>query len=156
MVNISCRILDIEEIKRQLLQILLRLNYAWFNFQCQGLVIQGKVLQQNLTQEMTSGELKFALAVETVLNSIPQPEYRQLVVEALMVLTLVVEYKAVDNLGGMIIVEHLVHKANQIFLEDQVSIRNLLISNGVVTLSPYSGDSLGLDVWPTTSLNRES
>lgn len=68
---------------------------------------------------MTSGELKFALAVETVLNSIPQPEYRQLVVEALMVLTLVVEYKAVGHLGGAITVEHLVHKANQLFLEDQ-------------------------------------
>ncbi|XP_047989219.1 probable phosphorylase b kinase regulatory subunit alpha isoform X3 [Leguminivora glycinivorella] len=87
---------------------------------CQGLIIQGKVLQPNLTQEMTSGELKFALAVETVLNSIPQPEYRQLVVEALMVLTLVVEYKAVGHLGGPITVEHLVHKANQIFLEDQM------------------------------------
>ncbi|CAH2979538.1 unnamed protein product [Chilo suppressalis] len=87
---------------------------------CQGLVIQGKILQPNLTQEMTSGELKFALAVETVLNSIPQPEYRQLVVEALMVLTLVVEYKAVENLGAMIGVENLVHKANQIFLEDQM------------------------------------
>ncbi|CAH2091833.1 unnamed protein product [Euphydryas editha] len=87
---------------------------------CQGLVIQGKVLQPNLTQEMTSGELKFALVVETVLNSIPQPEYRQLVVEALMVITLVVEYKAVNHLGGMITVEHLVHKANQIFLEDQM------------------------------------
>ncbi|XP_026765001.2 probable phosphorylase b kinase regulatory subunit alpha isoform X1 [Galleria mellonella] len=87
---------------------------------CQGLIIQGKVLQPNLTQEMTSGELKFALAVETVLNSIPQPEYRQLVVEALMVLTLVVEYKAVSHLGEMIGVENLVHKANQIFLEDQM------------------------------------
>ncbi|XP_045489225.1 probable phosphorylase b kinase regulatory subunit alpha isoform X3 [Pieris rapae] len=87
---------------------------------CQGLVIQGKTLQPNLTQEMTPGELKFALAVETVLNSIPQPEYRQLVVEALMVLTLIVEYKTIDNLGGTITVEHLVHKANQIFLEDQM------------------------------------
>ncbi|CAB3225023.1 unnamed protein product [Arctia plantaginis] len=87
---------------------------------CQGLLIQGKILQPNLTQEMTSGELKFALAVETVLNSIPQPEYRQLVVEALMVLTLVVEYKAVAHLGGMIEVENLVHKANHIFLEDQM------------------------------------
>lgn len=70
---------------------------------------------------MTSGELKFALAVETVLNSIPQPEYRQLVVEALMVLTLVVEYKAVAHLGGTIHVEHLVHQANTSFLEDQVN-----------------------------------
>ncbi|XP_041973415.1 probable phosphorylase b kinase regulatory subunit alpha isoform X2 [Aricia agestis] len=88
---------------------------------CQGLVIQGKVLQQNLTQEMTSGELKFALAVETVLNSIPQPEYRQLVVEALMVLTLVVEYNAVQDFGGTITVEDLVHRANEIFLEDQMN-----------------------------------
>ncbi|XP_039745563.1 probable phosphorylase b kinase regulatory subunit alpha isoform X1 [Pararge aegeria] len=100
---------------------------------CQGLVIQGKLLQQNLTQEMTSGELKFALAVETVLNSIPQPEYRQLVVEALMVLTLVVEYKAVNQLGGMITVEHLVHKANQIFLEDQMR------CNGDATLCCAAG-----------------
>lgn len=34
---------------------------------------------------MTAGELKFALEVETVLNTIPQPEYRQLVVEVSLV-----------------------------------------------------------------------
>lgn len=72
------------------------------------------------TLQMTPGELKFALAVETVLNSIPQPEYRQLIVEALMVLTLVTEYNVAGSLGGIIAVENLVHKANQIFLEDQV------------------------------------
>lgn len=89
-------------------------------FQCQGLAIEGRILAQNLTQEMTPGELKFALAVETVLNTIPQPEYRQLVVEALMVLTLVIEHNVASTLGGLIAVEHLVHKANSIFLEDQV------------------------------------
>ncbi|KAH0947136.1 hypothetical protein HN011_006147 [Eciton burchellii] len=89
---------------------------------CHGLAIEGRVLPQNLTQEMTSGELKFALAVETVLNTIPQPEYRQLVVEALMVLTLVTDYNVVQSLGGLIEVEHLVHKANAIFLEDQMAI----------------------------------
>lgn len=68
---------------------------------------------------MTPGELKFALEVETALNTIPQPEYRQLVVEALMVLTLVTEHNMVPNLGGIICVEHLVHRANQLFLEDQ-------------------------------------
>lgn len=68
---------------------------------------------------MTSGELKFALEVETALNTIPQPEYRQLVVEALMVLTLVTEHNMVASLGDIICVEHLVHKANQIFLDDQ-------------------------------------
>ena len=39
------------------------------------------MIPHTLTQEMTPGELKFALEVETVLNTIPQPEYRQLVVE---------------------------------------------------------------------------
>ncbi|CAL1283132.1 unnamed protein product [Larinioides sclopetarius] len=86
---------------------------------CQGLSIEGKILNQQLTREMTPGELKFALEVERVLNSIPQPEYRQLMVEALMILTLLVEHDAVKTLGGIINVEHLVHKANQIFLEDQ-------------------------------------
>ncbi|XP_067012552.2 probable phosphorylase b kinase regulatory subunit alpha isoform X2 [Anabrus simplex] len=95
---------------------------------CEGLAIEGKVLPQHLTQEMTSGELKFALAVETVLNSIPQPEYRQLIVEALMVLTLVAEYNLAASLGNIIAVENLVHKANHIFLEDQMKV------NGDATL----------------------
>ncbi|KAL5275730.1 PHKA2 family protein [Megaselia abdita] len=86
---------------------------------CQGLAIEARILQQSLTQEMTPGELKFALEVETALNQIPQPEYRQLVVEALMVLTLVTEHNMVPSLGGIIYVEHLVHKANQLFLDDQ-------------------------------------
>ncbi|XP_006613331.1 probable phosphorylase b kinase regulatory subunit alpha isoform X3 [Apis dorsata] len=89
---------------------------------CQGLAIEGRILPQNLTQEMTPGELKFALAVETVLNTIPQPEYRQLIVEALMVLTLITEYNVVTSLGGLIAVEQLVHKANAIFLDDQMKI----------------------------------
>ncbi|CAB3360738.1 Hypothetical predicted protein [Cloeon dipterum] len=95
---------------------------------CQGLAVEGRVLPQNLTQEMTPGELKFALAVETVLNSIPQPEYRQLIVEAMMVLTLLTEHNVASCLGGILSVEHLVHKANQIFLEDQMKV------NGDATL----------------------
>lgn len=92
-----------------------------FLLQCQGIDIGGHVLPQTLTQEMTPGELKFALAFETVLNSVPQPEYRQLVVEALMVLTLVSEYNVVKSLGGVIQIEQIVHAANEIFLNDQVS-----------------------------------
>ena len=78
---------------------------------------------------MTSGELKFALAVETVLNSIPQPEYRQLIVEALMVLTLVAEYNVVISLGGIIQIEQLVHAANELFLDDQVSFGVRYVNN---------------------------
>jgi phosphorylase kinase alpha/beta subunit len=86
---------------------------------CEGISIEGRVLLHHLTSEMTSGEIKFALSVEQVLNSVPQPEYRQLMVEALMVLTLMVEYKAVTTLGGIVNVEQLVHKANRYFLDDQ-------------------------------------
>lgn len=36
-----------------------------------------------------------------------------------MVLTLVTEHNMVSSLGDIISLEHLVHKANQIFLDDQ-------------------------------------
>lgn len=73
-----------------------------------------------LTREMTPGELKFALQAEQVLNSVPQPEYRQLIVEALMVLTMLVDNLSSISLGNVVNVEQLVHRANRIFLEDQV------------------------------------
>ena len=38
------------------------------------------------TLQMTSGEMKFALEVESVLNAVPEPEFRQLLVEALIML----------------------------------------------------------------------
>jgi len=68
---------------------------------------------------MTSGEMKFALRVEGALNTIPQPEYRQLMVEALMVLSLIVEYNIIQHFGGEVAVESVVHTANKIFLQDQ-------------------------------------
>ncbi|KAK8383660.1 hypothetical protein O3P69_015842 [Scylla paramamosain] len=86
---------------------------------CKGINIEGKVIPHSLTQEMTAGELKFALEVETVLNTIPQPEYRQLVVEALMVLSLVREYHNTDYLGDIVSAQDIVHVANNIFLSDQ-------------------------------------
>ncbi|XP_064122736.1 probable phosphorylase b kinase regulatory subunit alpha isoform X5 [Macrobrachium nipponense] len=86
---------------------------------CRGINIEGKVIPQSLTQEMTAGELKFALEVETVLNTIPQPEYRQLVVEALMVLSMVREYYVSDYMGDIVSAQDIVHLANNIFLQDQ-------------------------------------
>lgn len=72
---------------------------------------------------MTPGEFKFALHVEMVLNRIPQPEYRQLMVEALMVLTLLTEN---DNsklsFSTLIYVDKIVQTANAIYLKDQVSL----------------------------------
>ena len=45
----------------------------------------------SLFLQMTSGEMKFALVVESVLNSVPEPEYRQMLVEALCVVSMIVE-----------------------------------------------------------------
>jgi phosphorylase kinase alpha/beta subunit len=71
---------------------------------------------------MTQGELKFALQVEMVLNKIPQPEYRQLNVEAMMVLTMLVENDSGRvNLNYVIHVDKLVWEANVLFLKEQVS-----------------------------------
>ena len=49
--------------------------------------------------------------------------FRQLVVEAILVLILIVEYNVVPYLGGVIKVEHIVNQANIIFLEDQRAIK---------------------------------
>ncbi|KAJ8405833.1 hypothetical protein AAFF_G00312700 [Aldrovandia affinis] len=85
---------------------------------CHGLSIEGFVLPSSTTREMTPGEIKFAVHVETVLNRVPQPEYRQLLVEAILVLTLLAEVE-VESVGSIIHVEKIVHMANELFYQDQ-------------------------------------
>ncbi|XP_053177770.1 phosphorylase b kinase regulatory subunit alpha, liver isoform isoform X2 [Scomber japonicus] len=87
---------------------------------CHGLSIDGYVLPSSTTREMTEGEIKFAVQVESVLNHVPQPEYRQLLVETVMVLGLVADVD-VDSIGGVIHVERILHLANDLFLTDQKS-----------------------------------
>lgn len=69
--------------------------------------------------QMTPCEIKFADHVESVLNRVSQPEYRQLLVEAIMVLTLLSDTE-MDSIGGIIHVDQIVQLANQLFLQDQV------------------------------------
>ncbi|XP_068455518.1 phosphorylase b kinase regulatory subunit alpha, liver isoform isoform X3 [Clinocottus analis] len=85
---------------------------------CHGLSIDGYVLPSSTTREMTEGEIKFAVQVESVLNHVPQPEYRQLLVETVMVLGLVADVD-VDSIGGIIHVDRILHLANELFLSDQ-------------------------------------
>ncbi|KAM9826070.1 phosphorylase b kinase regulatory subunit alpha, liver isoform 2-T2 [Syngnathus typhle] len=87
---------------------------------CHGLSIDGYVLPSSTTREMTAREIKFAVQVESVLNHVPQPEYRQLLVETLTVLGLVADVD-VDSIGGIIHVERILHMANNLFLSDQKS-----------------------------------
>ncbi|XP_060038924.1 phosphorylase b kinase regulatory subunit alpha, liver isoform isoform X3 [Erinaceus europaeus] len=87
---------------------------------CHGLSIDGYVLPSSTTREMTPQEIKFAVHVESVLNRVPQPEYRQLLVEAIMVLTLLSDTE-MNSIGGIIHVDQIVQMANQLFLQDQIS-----------------------------------
>lgn len=69
---------------------------------------------------MTPCEIKFAVHVESVLNHVPQPEYRQLLVEAILVLTFLSDIE-VNSIGGIIHVDRIVHIANDLFLQELVS-----------------------------------
>lgn len=87
---------------------------------CPGISIGNNYLPQFPTvQEMTPDELKFALRVETVLNSLPDPEFRQMVVEVLMVIGLVGKCSEISSLGDSIVVEHIIGHAHSLFLQDQ-------------------------------------
>uniref|UniRef100_A0AAY4C268 Phosphorylase b kinase regulatory subunit n=1 Tax=Denticeps clupeoides TaxID=299321 RepID=A0AAY4C268_9TELE len=106
---------------------------------CHGLSIEGFVLPSSTTREMTPGEIKFAVHVETVLNRVPQPEYRQLLVEAILVLTMLADVD-INSIGSIIHVEKIVHIANDMFYKDQKDLgaaENILVrdqSTGICRL----------------------
>ncbi|XP_065499350.1 phosphorylase b kinase regulatory subunit alpha, skeletal muscle isoform isoform X1 [Caloenas nicobarica] len=85
---------------------------------CHGLSVEGFVLPSSTTREMTPGEMKFAVHVESVLNRVSQPEYRQLLVETILVLTMLVDME-VHTIGNIIAVEKILHMANDLFYEEQ-------------------------------------
>ncbi|XP_062939114.1 phosphorylase b kinase regulatory subunit alpha, skeletal muscle isoform isoform X2 [Cynocephalus volans] len=85
---------------------------------CHGLSVEGFVLPSSTTKEMTPGEIKFSVHVESVLNRVPQPEYRQLLVEAILVLTMLADIE-IHSIGSIIAVEKIVHIANDLFLQEQ-------------------------------------
>ena len=64
---------------------------------------------------------RFFINVSILYPRIPEQEYRQLMVECLMVISLVVENDWMKNLGGVIATDKLVAEANELFLQDQVS-----------------------------------
>ncbi|KAM3865333.1 phosphorylase b kinase regulatory subunit alpha, skeletal muscle isoform-like [Diretmus argenteus] len=113
---------------------------------CQGLSIEGCVLPASTTREMTPMEIKFAVAVETVLNWVPQPEYRQLLVEAILVLTLLTEVE-MDNMAAVISIDQIVQQASHMFYQDQKDLgaeENLLekdVSTGICRLMYDSAPS---------------
>lgn len=77
---------------------------------------------------MTKEELKFALLVEEALNRISEPEYRQLIVEACMLMTLLAEQTPTFYLNEIVIIDRIVELANDLFLTEQIE------ENGDATL----------------------
>ncbi|XP_042367850.1 phosphorylase b kinase regulatory subunit alpha, skeletal muscle isoform isoform X3 [Plectropomus leopardus] len=102
---------------------------------CHGLSIEGFVLPSSTTREMTPGEIKFSVHVETVLNRVPQPEYRQLLVEAILVLTMLADVD-IPSIGSIIHVEKIVHLANDMFYKDQ---RDLGAEEHILERDPSTG-----------------
>lgn len=87
---------------------------------CLGIKIYGYTLNQSLTREMTTEEIKFSLLVEEALNLIQAPEYRQLIIEATMLLTLLAQNEMNFYINEIICIDKIVETANQLFLEDQL------------------------------------
>uniref|UniRef100_UPI00358E35EE phosphorylase b kinase regulatory subunit alpha, liver isoform-like isoform X2 n=1 Tax=Myxine glutinosa TaxID=7769 RepID=UPI00358E35EE len=102
---------------------------------CNGLSIDGFVLPSSTTREMTPGELKFAVTVEAVLNRVPHPEYRQLLVEATLVLALIADLD-LQALGGIVHVDHILHLADRLFENDQ---RSLGADESLLERDPSTG-----------------
>ena len=62
---------------------------------------------------MTRDELKFALMVENVMNTVPEPEYRQMLVEALVVLAAFASEQTMERLDDTIDLAEIVAEANR-------------------------------------------
>eukprot|EP00795_Rhopilema_esculentum_P000411 gene411-10079_t len=86
---------------------------------CEGISIHNYVCKHVLIKESTPNEFNFAINVEKGLNGIIYPEYRQLMVEALMVLSLILENEGKTFIHGVIAIDQIVADANKLFLEHQ-------------------------------------
>lgn len=65
--------------------------------------------------------MKFALKVEEELNKIIYPEYRQLVVEVMMVLSIILErHPSHSKIENVIALDRIVSGGYELFLEHQV------------------------------------
>ncbi|KAJ1368656.1 hypothetical protein KIN20_029888 [Parelaphostrongylus tenuis] len=86
-----------------------------------GIRINDTILHWGLTQEMTRREMKFALEVEQVLNRIAEPEYREMVVEALWLLGRLDRLVQCDEpkipMDRPLDIDDVLRKTNEIFIQ---------------------------------------
>ncbi|XP_035712716.1 probable phosphorylase b kinase regulatory subunit beta isoform X2 [Folsomia candida] len=84
-----------------------------------GIIIAGKTLPQEPTlSHMTLSELNFALQVEIMLHNIEHPEYIQIVIELLCVVSTILQRNPELAFNGSLDVDQLVESAYQMFQKD--------------------------------------
>uniref|UniRef100_A0A8C2S6H7 Phosphorylase b kinase regulatory subunit n=1 Tax=Capra hircus TaxID=9925 RepID=A0A8C2S6H7_CAPHI len=118
-----------------------------------GIIVAGRHLPQQPTlSDMTMYEMNFSLLVEDMLGNIDQPKYRQIVVELLMVVSIVLERNPELEFQDKVDLDKLVKEAFHEFQKDesrlkevekQVSRENSFLSNFFsqffkVSLNPLS------------------
>ncbi|XP_076205365.1 phosphorylase b kinase regulatory subunit beta isoform X6 [Aptenodytes patagonicus] len=87
-----------------------------------GLIVAGKFLPQQPTlSDMTMYEMNFSLLVEDMLQNIDQPEYRQIIVELLMVISVILERNPELEFQGKVDLDKVVQEAFNDFQKDHSS-----------------------------------
>ncbi|XP_036043530.1 phosphorylase b kinase regulatory subunit beta [Onychomys torridus] len=85
-----------------------------------GIVVAGKHLPQQPTlSDMTMYEMNFSLLVEDMLGNIDQPKYRQIIVELLMVVSIVLERNPELEFQDKVDLDRLVKEAFHEFQKDE-------------------------------------
>ncbi|XP_036296549.1 phosphorylase b kinase regulatory subunit beta isoform X2 [Pipistrellus kuhlii] len=91
-----------------------------------GLVVAGKHLPQQPTlSDMTMYEMNFSLLVEDMLGNIDQPKYRQIIVELLMVVSVVLERNPELEFQDKVDLDRLVREAFQEFQKDESQLKGV-------------------------------
>ncbi|XP_070255103.1 phosphorylase b kinase regulatory subunit beta isoform X2 [Myotis yumanensis] len=91
-----------------------------------GIIVAGKHLPQQPTlSDMTMYEMNFSLLVEDMLGNIDQPKYRQLIVELLMVVSVVLERNPELEFQDKVDLDKLVKEAFQEFQKDESQLKGV-------------------------------
>ncbi|XP_063718405.1 phosphorylase b kinase regulatory subunit alpha, liver isoform-like isoform X2 [Symsagittifera roscoffensis] len=83
-----------------------------------GICVEDRMLYSIWTKEMTQDEMKFDLKIEEIFSRISEPEYRQILIESMMVLAKLVEKHYKDRVYPVIKLENLCKHANHLFIAE--------------------------------------
>lgn len=91
-----------------------------------GIIVAGKYLPQQPTlSDMTMYEMNFSLLVEDMLGNIDQPKYRQIIVELLMVVSIVLERNPELEFQDKVDLDKLVKEAFHEFQKDESRLKEI-------------------------------